>query len=235
MDQTRRSVPAMVLWAAMHTRRLTDIYEQYDIMPGLALHQLRVAAVGAMICDRFDGPIEKESVVRACLFHDMGNIIKSDLKTFPGFLGEKGYDYWSTKKDAFIARYGTNEHDATLRIAGELGMPERVIALIDGVAFSKLEKTRDTPSLEQKIVEYADLRVAPHGILPMHERIEEAGKRYIGRQTDMPVDTARLSALVAAAEEVERQIFSRCSIAPEDINDASAAPVIEKLREYTLA
>ena len=41
-------------------------------MPGLQLHQLRVAAVGKLICEHLKKPVRTKDVVVACLFHDMG-------------------------------------------------------------------------------------------------------------------------------------------------------------------
>ena len=216
-------------------RTVSAIYEEYRIMPGLQMHQLRVAAVGKLICDSLNASVDTEAVVQACLFHDMGNIIKSDLVLFPELLGDKGVEFWQAMKDEFIRKFGPNEHDAALVIAEKVGLPDVVASLISGVGFSNLEEIRDRGSIEMKIVEYADLRVAPLGILPMHGRIEEAGKRYIGRHPDMPTDTSRLDALNAAADEVERQIFARCSLHPEDITDERAAPVVEELRKYVLA
>ena len=48
-------------------------------MPNLAMHQLRVAGVAMQICESLDTNIDTNSVVKACLLHDMGNIIKFNL------------------------------------------------------------------------------------------------------------------------------------------------------------
>ncbi|HTR18722.1 MAG TPA: HD domain-containing protein [Candidatus Paceibacterota bacterium] len=215
-------------------RTAQEIYAAYRIMSSLQLHQLRVAAVGKTICDRFSGVLDTRNVVLACLFHDMGNLIKSDLVTFPEFLEPEGYDYWKKVKDEFEAKYGKNEHHATIEIAGELALPKRAIELIDGVGFSKLETARDSDSYEQKIVEYADLRVGPYGILSMDDRIAESAKRYVGKHPDMPRSPERFAQLAEAAHEVERQLFSRTDIKPEDVNDKSTAALIEELRNYSI-
>lgn len=216
-------------------RTAQEIYAAYRIMPGLQLHQLRVTAVGKTLCDHCSDPLDVSSVVLACLFHDMGNIIKSDLKTFPGFSEPEGIEHWSRIKDEYLATYGTDEHHATIEIAGEIGLPQRAIALIEGTGFSKLETTRDSDSYERKIVEYADQRVGPYGILSLDERIEESAKRYASKHSDIPRSPERFAALVAAAHEVERQLFLRTDIKPEDITDASTASIIEELRNYPVA
>ncbi len=65
-------------------RKISEIYEEYKIMPNLREHQLRVAAVAAQICDNFNKPLNKKEIITACLLHDMGNIIKFKLELFSG-------------------------------------------------------------------------------------------------------------------------------------------------------
>ncbi|MBI4087904.1 HD domain-containing protein [Candidatus Kaiserbacteria bacterium] len=212
-----------------------DIYKEYKLVPALQLHQLRVAAVGKAVCEYYKGNVNEHDVVLACLFHDTGNIIKSDLATFPEFLEPEGRDYWQRVKDEFIKKYGPNEHIATMSIAKEIGLPPAVNGYIEGVGFSQLEATRDSSSYEQKIIEYADLRVGPFGVLLLGERIEEARVRYVGRHTDMPAGHERFAALIRSAHEIEHQLFSSADIAPEDINDVFIAPRIEELWEYPVS
>ncbi len=215
--------------------KVSEIYKQYKIPPFLQLHQMRVAAVGKQIVDNFRGTLDARSVVLSCLFHDMGNIIKVDFTQFPETLEPEGVPYWQHVQEDFIRRFGPDEHHATIAIAHELHLPLQVVKYIDGVGFSKLEHTRATPSYEQKIVEYADLRVAPFGVKRMRDRLEEARIRYAARRSDMPKDAERYSQLHAAAEEVERQIFSRTSIHPDDITDASTQAIIEELKGFQVA
>jgi hypothetical protein len=216
-------------------RVVQEIYAAYRIMPSLQLHQLRVASAGKMICDHFSGPLDPHAVILACLFHDMGNIIKSDLTTFPEFVEPEGYDYWKKIKDEWHAKYGDDEHAATIEIAKEIGVNRSAVALMEGVGFSKIENTRDSGSYEQKIVEYADSRIGPYGVLSLEDRHEEAYRRYSTRQHhDIPKVRERFDELASAAREIEKQVFARCSIKPENINDESVAPLVEELRNYPI-
>lgn len=200
-------------------------------MPGLRMHQLRVTAVGKTICESLTIPVDTDAVVHACLFHDMGNIIKSDLALFPEFFGDHDSAYWAAVKKEFISKYGTNEHHATIEIAHELGLPEKVVQLIDGVGFKKVESAKDNASYEQKIVEYSDLRVQPHGVSSLDERLEEGRTRYEGRgHFDFPDNKNRYSELVAAVHDVERQIFSVSNIKPESITETSVQSIISELK-----
>lgn len=210
-----------------------DTYAAYRIMPGLQLHQLRVAAVGQFVCDSLAEPVDERGVILACLFHDMGNIIKSDLVSFPEFLEPHPRSYWEEVKREYIEKYGDQAHDATVAIMREMNLSEDVVALADGIGFSRLESVRDSESYELKVVQYADLRVAPYGVLPLEERLADSRVRYRDRRpwaAEGSEDAfARLS---EAAREVERQIFSVCSITPDEVNDAAIEPIVALLKRY---
>lgn len=211
-------------------KTVKEIYSAYRIMPTLAAHQLRVAAVAALAADALRSSVEKEAVVTACLFHDMGNIIKSELDYFPDFTKPEGLDYWKSVQADYVKKYGTNEHEATLEIAKELLLPEAVRALIGGLGFSKMEEVVASPSMEMKLCEYADMRVGPFGIIPLDERLEEGRKRYANRREEKyffaSSDFERLSNATHALEE---QIFSTATSKPEAITDASVEPLMKEL------
>lgn len=116
---------------------ISDLYTQYRIFRGLQEHMLRVGAVAKIICDA--GNIEKsEYIISACLLHDMGNIIKSELTKFPAFLEPEGLEYWTQIKRDFITKYGNDTHEATLKIAQEIGVSEETQSLINIIGFSQI-------------------------------------------------------------------------------------------------
>ncbi len=211
---------------------IDKIYKKYKTMSALQNHMLRVAAVASLVCDNFDEPLNKEEIVAACLLHDMGNIIKSDLEYFPEFLQPEGLEYWKNVKDEYVAKYGADEHEATIKIMQELGLSERVIEFVDQIKFSFLCNHRDSDDMSTKIISYADGRVDPHGVVSYDERMDEGKKRYKGR-TDVFAVEGR-EKLIACGKEIEKQIFSKCKIKPEDITNETVAPVISKLRNFVI-
>ena len=218
-----------------------EIYAEYKIMPSLQLHQLRVAAVGKFVCDNFTKPINPHDVILACLFHDMGNIIKSDLTVFPEFSEPEGLDYWQGVKDEYVKKYGADHHVANAVIAREIGLPESAYRLITDIGFSKIDKILLDASDEQKICEYGDLRVGPHGVLPMEERLEEGRRRYLSRKsvvdgegTGVRKPDEHYQALVRSAKELEQQIFESATITPVDITDDAIKDIVEELRDYPI-
>ena len=82
---------------------------------------------------------------------------------------------------------------------------------------------------EIKIAAYADWRVLPHGIGSIYERHKDAGVRYKGQTSD-EVRAEKF----ACIEELERQIFARSSLDPDDIKGESIEPLINRLKAYEL-
>ena len=223
-----------------------EIYAAYKTMPALQLHQLRVAAVGKLICDNFSSKggsasggknqVNERDVVLACLFHDMGNILKFDLVVFPEFTQPEGAAYWESVKAEYRVKYGDDEHAATQAIMEELELPESVKGLMKGIGFSQVDRVAASESVERKIIQYCDLRVGPRGVLSLQERLDEGRKRYLGTNRSIGASNdGCYKILVDAALKVEMQIFAETKIRPEDINDATVAPLIEELWEYPLA
>ncbi len=221
-----------------------EIYAAYTIMPSLQMHQLRVAAVAQLVCKNFSSeggsasggqkPINERDVVLACLFHDMGNIIKSELSYFPDFTKPEGVEYWERVKADGIKKYGNDAHSANVSIAKEIGLPETILGLLDAVGYSRIEGVVGSSSFELKLCQYADTRVGPRGILPQDERLAEGRERYVGRKKNYYDTDDGFKRLSDFAHELERQIFAHMSIRPEDISDVSVGPLIEKLWEYPI-
>jgi len=201
-------------------------------MPSLQEHMFRVAAVASLICDNFNESLDRDTIILACLFHDMGNIIKSRMDVFPEFLEPEGIEYWQNVKNEYIKKYGEDEHKATIQIMKELGLSQEIIATINKIIFSLLCNHRDGNDIFIKIIVYADNRVDPHGIVSYDERMNEAKKRYTNRKNTVLEEERQK--LVACGKEIERQIFSKCKIKPEDITNETTAPIVSSLRNFVI-
>lgn len=209
-------------------KTVQEIYDEYKIMPQLQMHQLRVASVAKIISDNFNGELDKEDIILGCLFHDMGNIIKSDLNYFPEFLEPKGLEYWQEVKNRFIEKYGTDDHVGTELVVKEFGLAEGAVNCFKHMGFHNATKNDLGTSFENKICNYSDMRAAPHGIISMEDRIAEAKKRYAGRKHSI---TDNFEPLAQSMRNIEKQVFERVSIKPEDISDEKVDAVIEELKK----
>lgn len=210
------------------SKKISEIYEEYKIMPSLQKHMFRVAGVASIICDNFEYELPKGDIVSACLLHDMGNIIKSELGYFTDFPEYKDIKYWQDVKESFIQKYGLDCHVAVARIAEEIGVSEEVVGLVDVVGFSRAEKNFYSKNFAEKICAYADMRVGPYGVLSLEERFIDAGERY---KTTFSADGKRLQDFL---RQIEKQIFAKCKIKPEDINDASVGRLILDLNNFLI-
>jgi hypothetical protein len=214
-------------------RNILDIYEQYKIMPNLAMHQLRVASVIHLIVQNLNIEVDKDVAIQGGLLHDMGNIIKFDLNYFPEFSEPLGIEYWQNVQNEYFEKYGTDEHEATQKILKELNVNLRVIEIDSKMVFGNLCIDKEGNDWELKLLHYADMRVGPYGILSYEERMEDARKRYEHKLDDeMTREKDRREVLLACGKDIERQIFEHCKIKPEDINDLTIAPILEELKGY---
>lgn len=214
-------------------RKITDIYEEYKIMPQLQMHQLRVASVAQMICDNINLELDKNIIIKTALLHDMGNIIKFDLPLFPKFLEPEGLEYWESVKSDYIQTYGDNEHEATVKIIEELGVEQEVSRIAGENRFSNMCLHKEGQDIYLKIIHYADGRVGPNGVLSYNERMDDAGERYKDHRINIWQKEERLK-LVECGKDIEKQIFFHLNIKPEDINDQSVAPIIENLKNFEI-
>lgn len=213
-------------------RKITDIYEEYKIMPNLQTHQLRVTAVAQQICDSLDVLVDRNSILTACLLHDMGNIIKFKLDYFPEFNEPQGLVYWEEVQSDYIKKYGEDEHHATIKIVKELGQSNLVASLIDVIDFKHVDENGHKMSIEEKICVYVDNRVSPHSIVSLYERAEEARHRYKDHRNR--IEDIEHMRFLEKLEVFEQEIFSHSTLKPENITNESSFPIIESLREFQI-
>lgn len=214
---------------------ISEIYAQYPVPPNLARHMLRVAGISQLITDHWTAPgLDTGRLVRAALLHDMGNIIKFDLDNRPELLMEEEphVKQWKERQQAARQRYGMDEHAMTLAIATEVGADPEVLQLLSGMGFGRNVEVAACDDPHRKILNYADQRVGPFGVLSLHERLEEGNARYRQRRSD--ADTSRFLHLRDAALDIEHQIMAHCAITPEAITDDSIAPYVSSLPTYSI-
>lgn len=213
-------------------KKITEIYKEYNIMPNLQMHQLRVAAVAKYVCENLNLEVDKNSIITACLLHDMGNIIKFKLEQFPEFLKPEGLDYWNNIKYNFILKYGNNEHVASREIAKELGVSSKVLDLIDCIDSHNVEIIKMDEDFNKKICLYADNRVTPIGISSVEERSLEAKERYVNHPHSFSEEKRIF--YVKNVVDIENQIMKHCFVKKDEINDKILEENIKKLLDFSI-
>lgn len=207
---------------------IIEIYNKYYLPESLQMHMLRVAACSNLIIDNWNGPeINKEAIIRVCLLHDMGNIVKIP----EGFSKDENFIKIRQK---YLDKYGTNDHEINLEIGKNEGLSNIEIEILDGKRSIKNEETLNSNSYERKICAYCDQRVALDGVLGIRERLEDAKARYKDKLLSVWSNGEKANHLIECSLGIERQIFQYCSLKPEDINDKTIEIYIEKLKEYNI-
>ncbi len=207
---------------------IIEIYKKYHLPEHLQMHMLRVAACSNLIIDNWNGKeIDKESIIRVCLLHDMGNMVKipENFSKDEEFIGIR-------KK--YFEKYGTNDHEINLEIGKKEGLTEKEIIILDGKRSRKNEETLKSGSYERKICAYCDQRVAPDGVAGIKERLEDAKVRYKNKPLSVWSNEEKANRLIECSLGIEKQIMEYCKLNPEDINDKSIEPYMKQLKNYEI-
>lgn len=207
---------------------IIKIYNKYHLPENLQMHMLRVAACSNLIIDNWNGQkLDKEAIIRVCLIHDMGNMVKipEDFS--------KDEEFIKTRKKYFD-KYGTNDHEINLEIAKIEGLSEKELKILDGKRSRKNEETLNSNSYEIKICAYCDQRVAPNGVVGIKERLEDAKIRYKNKPLSVWANEEKANYLIQCSLGIEKQIMDHCKLKPEDINDNTIRAYIEKLKMYEI-
>ena len=207
---------------------IIEIYKKYHLPENLQMHMLRVAACSNLIIDNWTGAeIDNKAIIRVCLLHDMGNIVKipEDFS--------KDQEFLKIRKKYFD-KYGTNDHEINLEIGKQEGLTEQELTILDGKRSRKNEETLKSNSYERKICTYCDQRVAPDGVVSIKERLEDAKVRYKNKPLSVWSNEEKANHLIECSLCIEKQIMKYCKLKPEDINDFRIKEYIEKLKTYNI-
>lgn len=200
-----------------------EIYEKYSIPPNLQEHMLFVNRVAVFISRHWTGPkIDWTTIQKSALLHDLGNIVKFNFDIFPEFLGleKTKIEYWKSEQLRIVKKYGNDDHVATQKMLGEIGVDKKIVDTILNKSFGNSVRVSAGSDWAQKILLYCDLRVLPLGICTLEERLEDIKKRF-------PKYTSRsdFDDLLAAAYRLENQIQDNLDISVIKVDKNSVMTV----------
>ena len=207
---------------------ILEIYNKYHLPENLQMHMLRVAACSNLIIDNWNGPyIDKQAIIRVCLLHDMGNMVKIQENE------SKDIEFLKIRKEYFD-KYGTNDHEINLEIGKQEGLTEKELKILDGKRSRKNEETLKSNSYERKICAYCDQRVALDGVVSIKERLEDTKVRYKNKPLSVWSNEEKANHLIDCSLGIEKQIMEHCILNLDDINDRTIKKYIEKLKKYDI-
>lgn len=220
---------------------IVQIYQNYQVPPNLQQHMLRVGAVGKLALDHWQGEkIDKQHILDALLVHDMGNLIKFELdkqqskKMLKTTKKTKASTKnWKKIQQQMIERYGSNADRANELIAQELSLHQRTQKLLMHHSFERLVEIAPENHWEEKLVFWADLRIAPQGLVSAEARIQDLKDRYEHRD-ERWADSSLYNLWLKTAITIERQLNQRTSINLQEITQQDLEPIVEQLTAYQL-
>ncbi len=208
--------------------KILAIYKQFGIYQGLAEHMLRVAAVAKQIGDSSPESFAVDSVVKAALVHDLGNIMKTKFEMGSDMFEPEGVEYYRTVQAEVAIKYGDDSTVATSNMIKELNLSAEVITLTEATGGKAYQRVAVEGDLNEKLMMYADMRVSPFAVTSLKERFDDLETRAVPARYTLEAMTEWREVL----NTFEEEIFSDLTIQPEDINDQSCAAIIEELQNY---
>lgn len=209
---------------------IRDLYQKYHIMPQLETHMLRVAGVGKMVSENWRGKCDTKLATDLCLVHDMGNIVKFDLRDNidRSKFGEiQNLEHWQKIQLEYWDKYGKDTHGATIGILKDAGLPqfESFIDEEEKLYFAEArEKELSNTRVETIILMYSDCRVTPSGVVSYRERVNDLKDRY-GTRSENWYDWTYW---------FEEWIQKQVTIDLNSITEASVTPLFDELLGYNI-
>jgi putative nucleotidyltransferase with HDIG domain len=178
------------------------LFDEYRMPENVREHTRQVAKVAVYLANalRRSGEIVDVGLVEsASLLHDIARAVEfSDDPLWP----------------LLKARYGETDH----KLLGAKIMEKYpgLSTIIRKHGYASV--ITDPPvTWEEKIVNYADKRIAHTGIVSLDERFSEGRRRWLKR--DKPLDSKMEAEIVRKHKEIESEIFSKIGIMSEQLKE----------------
>jgi hypothetical protein len=200
--------------------KVLDIYKEYLIPQNLQEHMLRVASLASILLENWTGSrLDRDSIVKACVVHDIAKPTTFDLAKQAQFgMSPEAIKDLEKLQIRLKSNYGANEHEATVKICKEIGLPAKAVILVDNLEWSYIPRLLN--DIESLIPIYCDMRISPKGILSMKTRLEDLKTRESGEDFEEKQENG---------QEIEKLISQNVSIDVNSISDSQINSNFEKL------
>lgn len=198
--------------ASTMTKKTSEIFKEYMVPQNLQEHMLKVAALAEIITGNWKGPtIDKDSIVQACIYHDIAKPMTFDLAKQAQFgMSPEGITNLEKLQNRLKAQYGTDEHQATVQICKEVNLSPTAVKLVNNLEWSYIPRLLEENDIESLIPIYCDMRIGPKSLLTVKERHEELQKRESVNNFEERLKNGM---------ELEKLVAENVSIDPNSITD----------------
>lgn len=215
---------------------IEQFYTEKRIPTHLQRHMFLVAALGLHLAQHWrDEEVNADEVVTVLLLHDLGNLLKFELEKGVEIFDEPERDlaYWQQVNEEMKTQYGSDVQEATLKMARELEVGERILFLLAHMYISKLPEDVVNTDPAQAICAYSDYRVAPSGYVSLAERLEDLRLRYAHRESKW-ADAQKIEKKTELATQLEQQIQDKISTDVQNLPVAELTELAQQLREWKI-
>ncbi len=218
--------------------KIQDIYDHYLVPSNLQKHMLWTAGIGDIITKSWQdsqNKIKAQDVITALLVHDLANIVKFDLsfKLATPMDPSRSLNEWRQIQEKFKARYGLKADQANLAAAKELGLSKQIINLLDDHHFKSIPKVIKNQNCGHQITLYADLRIAPTGIVSIKDRVIDLKNRYQAVDADWQDETVFKNRLKNCLN-LEQEINQRTKVDITKIKQDELNQIAKNLRSFPI-
>lgn len=212
--------------------KIAEIYQRFQIPTHLQLHMLRVAAVGQYWLNHWTGSrINARLVIESLLVHDLGNLLKFDLKKIDGMQffdrSEQDQDHWLMVQES-LYEFGPTPHEAAHTMLESIGVDAEVIEITDTMTESTVFSDQQT-KIETELCWYADMRVGPQGVTTIEDRLNDLVLRYVDRRPEWK-DPDQVELKRTRRLEMEKKLLAFTDLASPDIDNSTLEPLVDQLR-----
>jgi HD superfamily phosphohydrolase YqeK len=207
--------------------QLQKLVTQYRVPVHIQKHMKKVAAVALFLGQKLKQQGENVDLIalrQAALLHDVMKLCdfkELDICHFEQNITAEDIQFWT----ALMKSCGSIGHvEAAYNMLKDIGEP-RLAAIVRKHRFAGLIDQQDKPETwEEKLLYYADKRVRHDRIVSLTERLKDGRKRYFP-DGNLPPDDHQIE---QALDNLEEELCSKAGITPEEINEKSVEPFLEK-------
>jgi HD superfamily phosphodiesterase len=195
-----------------------SIIMEHHLPDNIRNHSEKVCRVAKLIGDKYKEKgyqIDLENLISAALLHDLFRIADISEKDYEK-LRANAEQYDQVTWDSIRNRYkGKSHSQAAYEFLTNKG-EDKIALMVKKHYFAALNSENDKPvTLEEKILNYADKRVAHGKIVSLPERFSEGQKRHNPEKNNMK----EIEKLYDAYYALEKELLDPIGLKPEDIKE----------------
>ncbi len=135
-------------------------------------------------------------------------------------------DHLATLQTYLRTHFDPIEHNAVVKICQEIGCGAKTVELVNNLEWEYTSRLLNENNFESLIPIYCDMRIAPNGIQPLLDRMNELKNR--------DHDSNRMDDLAVAGQKLEQELQEKVSIDLNKVTNEQINQRVELMRQQKL-